>query len=73
MSDLSETTGHEILGNGVIFTLFVEVARKIGETIKAFALGSYKDAIPNTISVLTELPNKKEKNTFEQLEFQLTA
>lgn len=73
VSDLSETTGHEILGNGVIFTLFVEVARKIGETIKAFALGSYKDAIPNTISVLTELPNKKEKNTFEQLEFQLTA
>lgn len=73
VSDLSETTGHEILGNGVIFTLFVEVAKKIGETIKAFALGVYKDLTPNTISVMTEMPNIKEESTFEQLEFQLIA
>lgn len=73
VENTSETTGHEILGNGVIFTLFIEIAKTIGNKLKKFAFGEVTETKFNHNQTKASKTETKEEKTFEQLEFLLTA
>ena len=54
---LSDTVAHEVLGQGVVYPLFVAVGRFIGESLSLLRRSGLEDALTEQSHTMTELQN----------------